>query len=138
MCPPVTDDGSSHGHAGPNRSAALPRDARLTRPAEFRNVFQKPMASADRLFKVLARPNSCGRPRLGMAVSKQVDKRAAGRNRIKRVIRESFRRHFRERRPPLDFVVLPRREAATTANRCLSESLNMHWGRLERRGTAAE
>jgi ribonuclease P protein component len=72
-----------------------------------------------------------------MAVSRQVDKRAVGRNRIKRVVRESFRQYFRDSRRPLDFVVLPRRETATMSNERLSESLCAHWARLERRGSAA-
>jgi ribonuclease P protein component len=72
-----------------------------------------------------------------MAVSRQVDKRAVGRNRIKRVIRESFRHYFRDARPPLDFVVLPRRETATMSNRQLLESLHTHWGRLQSRAPAA-
>ena len=133
MLHPVTDDAPAARLAAPNDSAALPREARLTKPAEFRHVFQKPATSADRFFKVLARANASGRPRLGMAVSRQVDKRAAGRNRVKRVIRESFRSYFRDTRAPLDFVVLPRREAASTDNERLSESLSVHWDRLTRR-----
>ena len=115
----------------PGRSArnALPRCARLIRPADFKRVFTRPVVCADEFFKVLARPSEMDRPRLGMAVSRQVDKRAVGRNRIKRVIRESFRQRFTDRGPPVDFVVLPRPESATIPNRHLFQSLEKHWGR---------
>jgi len=84
---------------------------------------------------VLARNNEGDYSRLGMAVSRQVDRRAVGRNRIKRVIRESFRQSFgtkagaviEENSPGIDFVVLPRREAATICNQQLFQSLQTHW-----------
>ena len=118
--------------------AAFPRGARLTRPVDFRRVFAKPVVSADRCFKVLARSKESGRPRLGLAVSRKVDRTAAGRNRIKRIVRESFRRYFRDCRPPLDFVVLPRPASATICNRRLTESLAVHWQRLAGQAGLAE
>ncbi|NNJ64052.1 MAG: ribonuclease P protein component [Xanthomonadales bacterium] len=117
--------------------ARHPRKNCLRSSSDFQNVFAKPVVSADRCFKVLARRNDCGWPRLGMAVSRQVDRKAVGRNRIKRVIRESFRQHFRDRRPALDFVVLPRRDCDTICNRRLAQSLVVHWKRLAGRMAAA-
>jgi len=86
-------------------------------------------------------------PRLGMAVSRQVDRRAVGRNRIKRVIRESFRQSFttavsrvtkdsnagesmNRNQTGIDIVVLPRRQAATICNNQLFRSLEAHWSRI--------
>ena len=120
-----------------NARARLSRQSRLKASSEFQKVFEKPIVSADGCFKVLARPNDRGRPRLGMAVSRQVDRKAVGRNRIKRVIRESFRLHFRDRRPALDFVVLPRRDCDTICNKRLSRSLDVHWKRIAGRLAAA-
>lgn len=114
----------------PRTDQSFPRQARLITPADFKRVFNNPTVSADRAFKVLARSNDRERPRLGMAVSRQVDKRAVGRNRIKRVIRESFRQYFGNSGAALDFVVLPRRESATICNRQLRHSLDKHWARL--------
>jgi ribonuclease P protein component len=111
----------------------LPRTAILRKPDDFKKVFRNPVVSADACFKVLARVNSEQHSRLGMAVSRQIDKRAVGRNRIKRVVRESFRswtsRQSSEQR--LDIVVLPRREAATICNMALFNSLSRHWSKLE-------
>jgi ribonuclease P protein component len=114
----------------PRADQSFPRQARLIKPAEFKRVFNNPTVSADRAFKVLARSNDLDRSRLGMAVSRQVDKRAVGRNRIKHVIRESFRRYFSGTGVAMDFVVLPRRESATICNRQLHHSLDRHWARL--------
>jgi len=112
---------------GPSAARVFPRESRLTKPAEFKRVFTRPTVSSDRWFKVLARPDGGARARLGMAVSRQVDKRAVGRNRLKRVIRESFRERFAGGGPAVDFVVLPRAESATICTRRLSQSLATHW-----------
>lgn len=81
---------------------------------------------------MLARRNGGDFARLGMAVSRQVDKHAVGRNRIKRLIRESFRHHYTRHPANLDIVVLPRRETATTCNEQLFQSLKNHWLRLDK------
>jgi ribonuclease P protein component len=136
--PPGSPNQPPHGQH--RKSAALPRSARLTKPSEFKRVFKAPMISSDRCFKVLACLNLVGQagpdhgthlgPRLGMAVSRQVDRKATERNRIKRLIRESFRRYFAAGGPPVDFVVLPRRECTTICNGQLVRSLDQHWARI--------
>ena len=117
----------------PHSRTPSPPTGRLVKPAEFKRVFNRPVVSADPFFKVMARASEGEKPRLGMAVSRQVDRRAVGRNRIKRVIRESFRLYFTAVGPAADFVVLPRRESATICNRQLSRSLDKHWARLSAR-----
>ena len=113
--------------------ASLPRAARLLKPADFKRVFKNNQATNDRLFRVLARANQAGRPRLGMAVSKKVDRTAVGRNRIKRVIRESFRHWVAEKSGGIgiDVVVLPRAAAASICNHHLFRSLKVHWSRID-------
>jgi len=125
-----------------NSPQNFPRDARLTAPAAFKRVFHRPAVSADGCFKVLARRNGLENSRLGMAVSRQVDRCSPGRNRIKRVIRESFRKYaghqtITANHPARDYVVLPRREAASICNSKLARSLDDHWSRIDRKlGTA--
>jgi len=127
-----------------NGLQSFPRSARLLKPADFKQVFKQSHASTDRYFKVLARPNGIAISRLGLAVSRKVDKRAVGRNRIKRVVRESFRQAFQTVSPGptgihgtpssgagLDLVVLPRPLCASICNRQLRQSLENHWVRLQ-------
>jgi ribonuclease P protein component len=112
----------------------LPRRFRLSGQTAFSNVFQQAVVSADASFKVLARGNDQQRSRLGMAVSRKVDKRAVARNRLKRVIRESFREHYRtERGNAADVVVLPRRQAVGQSNQVLFEQLTRHWKNIDDR-----
>jgi len=127
----------------PGRTS-FPRTARLLKPIEFKRVFKKNVVSSDRFFRVLARLNNSPSSRLGMAVSRQVDKRAVERNRFKRVIRESFRHTWATTGEELknegknsekrggfhncvDLVVLPRRECASICNKRLFLSLEEHW-----------
>ena len=111
------------------------RQSRLLRPAEFRRVFRQPFRSVDNSFRVLARFNDIQRHRLGMAVSKKTCSKAVGRNRVKRVVRESFRTHLAGTgtEAALDFVVLPTAQAAEHTNRALTESLGAHWQKLIRK-----
>jgi ribonuclease P protein component len=54
-------------------------------------VFRQGQRSADRFFTVLYRPNALDMPRLGFAISRKKVRHATDRNRLKRVVRESFR-----------------------------------------------
>ncbi len=71
--------------------AGYSKQQRLRKPSEFVGVFRsKPVVSSDRFFRVLGK-KSAAQARLGLVVSKKVDKRAVERNRIKRMVREIFR-----------------------------------------------
>jgi ribonuclease P protein component len=80
---------------------------------------------------VLSSPNKLSNARLGLAVSRRVEKRAVGRNRIKRIAREVFRRDVDL--PPLDMVVLANRAAPGGGNAMLRDSLERHFRRLGKR-----
>lgn len=121
----------------PNRVTStlsrFPPSARLLAADEFRRVFQKPVKSTDHLFTVLCRARSVedGVPgaRLGLAIAKKQLKRAVDRNRIKRLIRESFR-ETRADMESADFVVMARNRVATEPNPVLRAALNRHWRRI--------
>ncbi len=78
---------------------------------------------------MLARRNDLGHPRLGLAIQKKILKRAVARNRVKRIVRESFR-HHQYLLGTLDVVVIGRQGLVRGDNRQLSNSLKMHWNRL--------
>lgn len=117
---------------------SIPSRSRLTGPKAFSRVFQKAVVSSDASFKVLARHTGQPQARLGMAVSVKVDSRAVQRNRLKRLIRESFRTHYlaEATRTAIDIVVLPRRQAVSISNEQLFRKLEKHWQRLDEQVTA--
>jgi ribonuclease P protein component len=78
---------------------------------------------------VLATPNPLGHPRLGLAISRKAARNAVVRNRIKRVIRESFR-HWQDRLDSLDIVVLGRAGIAGPSGRMLDAALEKIWQQL--------
>jgi ribonuclease P protein component len=80
------------------------------------------------MFTVLYRPNGSDEPRLGMAIGKKNCRLATGRNRLKRIVRESFRQH-RAIIGGYDVVVLNQPAATQATNRALFDSLERHWGR---------
>ncbi|MFW2371730.1 MAG: ribonuclease P protein component [Gammaproteobacteria bacterium] len=110
--------------------ARFSKRARLLKPAEFSRVFDQALRSSDRLFIILVRLNDkLSSPRLGLAISKKNARLAVDRNRIKRIIRESFR-HNLSRLPAADFVVMARPVTRTLTNQALFDSLDNHWNRL--------
>ncbi len=107
------------------------RHQRLLSGAQFDRVFKKNHRSRDQFFIVLARPNQLPYPRLGLAISRKAAGDAVPRNRLKRLIRESFRTLPGDY-PGLDFVVMAKPGLAAQSNDTLLKSLDKHWTRVHR------
>lgn len=116
-------------------SASFPRAARLLRPGDFAALRSASRRVGADHFHAEAAPRTSG-PRLGMAVSRRVSKRAVERNRIKRQIRDSYR-HVRLQLPALDILVVARTSAATHDNATLRADLTRLWDKLRRLAAAA-
>jgi len=102
---------------------------RLLKPDDYRRVFNAALGSKDRFFMVFVRANGLQYGRLGLAISKKKTKRAVDRNRLKRLVRESFRTH-QQLLAGLDLVVLNQRGAMLDDNSQYLSSLSRHWLRL--------
>jgi ribonuclease P protein component len=102
-------------------------------------VFKKATRSRDKFFTVLCRDNKDELPRLGLAISKKHCRKATARNRIKRVIRESFRQHQQEL-SGLDVVVINQPAAGMANAITMNESLERHWQKcsLTKRNTTTQ
>lgn len=101
-------------------------------PAQFKTVFTNPIKASSAEITLLAVPNEMQRPRLGLTVAKRHVKRANQRNRIKRVIRDSFRLNQHDL-PPLDIVVLVRGGVLDMDNEQLRKLVEKLWRKLSRR-----
>ena len=109
------------------------RRVRLLTSEDFQRVFRETQCkSIDDRFTLLARRNGLENPRLGLAISKRLIKTAVGRNRVKRLIRESFRLH-QDQLHDLDIVVLGRSGVLQASNTEILESLRFHWQRVAKR-----
>ncbi|MGI9246082.1 MAG: ribonuclease P protein component [Steroidobacteraceae bacterium] len=113
-------------------SRRYPRASRLTDKPQFDAVHRQGQRASDALFMVITRPNDAGRARLGLAVGIKAAGNAVQRNRIKRLVRESFR-HRQQDLPPVDVVVNARAVAARSAGSEIRASLTQHWDRIVRR-----
>jgi ribonuclease P protein component len=100
------------------------RDQRLLTSADFQRVFDNPLKSADSFFTVLSKKRLEGTySRLGLAIAKKQLRRAVDRNRIKRLIRETFRQEPSLEEQPIDFIVMTRHSVRAKTNAELQQSL---------------
>lgn len=110
-------------------TAGLPREARIRRAGDFAVLTRASGRLGGRCFSVRYRKNEVGHARLGLAISKRVSKRAVDRNRIKRLIRDSFRR-ARATLPPVDLMVMAREQACSLPGAVLLAELDALWRKL--------
>lgn len=113
------------------------KNRRLLTERGFRFVFKRPWQSRGDGLRFYARPNDGDCDRLGIAVSRKVDANAAGRNRIKRQVREFFRRHSEGEGNIgdrcVDLVVVAQKPCAAMDNAAIRDEIRRHWRRLVRR-----
>jgi ribonuclease P protein component len=87
--------------------ARLRHAERLLRGSDFRKAFRLGIRLDGPLFLMVAAPNGRAFSRLGLAASRKVGG-AVARNRAKRLLRESFRRH--KALGGFDLVLIPKAE----------------------------
>jgi ribonuclease P protein component len=111
----------------------FPRQLRLLSSSDFQQVFKHTECrSVDQRLTVLARQNKLQHARLGLAISKRIIKTAVGRNRVKRLVRESFRQH-QQLLTGLDIVVMSRNGAVQASNPEILNALQTHWQRVTKK-----
>ena len=141
-CEPRVGAQSSRGVAGKGgrasrRDAAptdrrFPRSCRLKTRRQYVAVYEKGRRMASTSLVLFGLPNTQDQCRLGITVTRKVGG-AVQRNRIRRIVREIFRRHRTRLAPPLDLVVNPRRSCLDRTSAEIEEEFLKTFERLVRK-----
>lgn len=108
------------------------REKRLLTPRQFTAVFDSPSGKVPgKNVLLLARNNDLEHPRLGLVIGKKSVKLSVQRNRIKRVIRETFRLSQVDL-VGWDIVIIARRGLGELENPELIRQFGKLWQRLAR------
>ncbi|RDV24783.1 ribonuclease P protein component [Alteromonas aestuariivivens] len=108
------------------------RELRLLTPSHFTYVFNDAIPAVSSSFTLLARHNQSKAPRLGITLAKKRIRKAHERNRLKRLIRESFR-HQAKHLPNIDIIVIGKSGADQLTNEEVFTTLDKLWKKLARR-----
>jgi ribonuclease P protein component len=109
--------------------ATYPRAARLLSPRDFARLRTISRRVGTRHLSAEVAARETAGARLGLAISKRVSKSAVHRNRIKRIARDSFRRH-RDQLPAVDILVIARSSADLEDNPSLHAEFERLWQRI--------
>ncbi len=113
--------------------AGFDRSRRLTRARDYGKVFADNFRIGDKYITMLVSPSKGGdSARLGLAIAKKQLRRAVDRNRIKRVIRESFRNQHSDL-PAVDVVVMVRRSILELERKEIFSRLQRLWHKISER-----
>ncbi|MCP4188317.1 MAG: ribonuclease P protein component [Gammaproteobacteria bacterium] len=104
----------------------FPRQSRLTRAIDFRQVFQSNFRLGEAGITILLGKLPGSTPRIGFAIAKKQIPKAIQRNRLKRILRESFRKN-RYRLPARDLVIMVRKPILNIEPALLNAGLEKHW-----------
>nr|WP_217423681.1 ribonuclease P protein component [Legionella micdadei] len=95
--------------------------------SDYDYVFEQAKKMVTSEFIVLHRANTLGYARLGLALSKKSIPKAHDRNRVKRLLRETFRT---ARLPAVDVVFIARPGLAEIENKIIIARLSTIWDKL--------
>jgi ribonuclease P protein component len=113
---------------------AFPKSHHLLRPSDFELVYKQGKKRHTRGFVVFRHSNDLGHPRLGLSVGRKYGG-AVSRNRIKRLIREAVRLHWREwNAGGNDVVVVAKKRPGRYSLSDVTVELSKSFVRSEREG----
>ncbi len=109
--------------------ATFPKDARLLASADYNYVFKNQSKVVGRYSLILFAKNNNSKPRLGLAIAKKKIARAVDRNKVKRIIRESFR-HKQDIIGGFDIIVLAKGNLGNVAKPEMRKYFDEQWIKL--------
>lgn len=111
---------------------AFPSSIRILKAGDFKRVFSKPIRIHRHEVSLIVTPNDLGFARLGLAIKKKDVQKAVARNRIRRFVRESFRKEHSALQG-IDIVVLVRKGGDLLSHPAIEETLDGLWTELKKR-----
>ncbi|WP_261842973.1 ribonuclease P protein component [Aliamphritea ceti] len=109
---------------------SYPRRVRLLTGGDFKHVFNRAsLKISDQHLLILACPNELDHSRVGFVFSKKNIRLAVNRNRVRRIIRESFRLE-QQQLPNVDIVILARKGLGDMENEQVHKLIKRSWSRL--------
>ena len=105
-----------------NRS--LVPGVRITKAKDYAHIFKQGVHSQGKFWKLIASASGHANPRLGLAISKKICKRAVDRNLFKRIAKETFRQN-QDNFDLLDFVVMIKKMPNTNNQALASDLLSL-------------
>lgn len=106
----------------PKLKESFPKTARLRKRHEFLRVSRAGRKIHSPNFVVISNINEMGETRLGVTVSSKVGN-AVVRNRIKRLVREFFRRRRRELPRGLDLCIIAKKSSSGLSYKVIADEL---------------
>jgi len=113
------------------------RAYRLLKTDEFSSVFAFRRSLRGRFYTLYYRPTELDTARLGVTVAKKLVRRANGRNLVKRIVREVFRRQ-RESLPSCDLIIRLHAPVGAASRVDLNMDVKQLFGRLPGGRSSAE
>ena len=114
-------------------SYSFQRSKRLLTAGDYKKVFLKPKKVSTPEILFLYTDNNQQSSKLGLAVAKKQIPLAVDRNRIKRLVRESFRNNH-NKLCSIDVVVMVRNKALKIDNLQLRQQLDNLWKKIIQKG----
>ena len=112
--------------------AAFGKNKRLLKSSDYKEVFDNnSVRVAHPNLLILSEPNGTETSRLGLVIGKKNVPTAVTRNKIKRVVRETFR--LTELPVAVDLVFLARKDLGKLSSAELAALIRQSWGRLTAR-----
>lgn len=107
---------------GTEPESGYPHARRLARAADIRQVLQTGRRRRSHHLDLIWAENTAGHPRMGLIVPRYRST-AVARNRLRRRLREIWRREVQQRQPDVDLLIRTRREAYQATHAVLRAEL---------------
>jgi len=101
---------------------SFPKEGRLKSNSDFINIYRRGRIFRGENFLLYILPNGLDRNRIGFSISKKKVKKSTKRNRIKRLLRESYRLNSANFRKGLDMIMSLSRENVESMSLKTAES----------------